>query len=148
MANVSIAAHAISQSWQRTLRALVGMPKPLHFSSIFQYVPTSMASHSPSPCMVKRKPRARTTAGSKLFRVPAAALRAFTNNCSPSFSRCAFTRAKLANGMSISPRTSNTFGATPLRRSGTLRIILMLAVTSSPVTPSPRVSACVNTPAS
>ena len=80
--------------------------------------------------------------------MPAVALRAFTNSASPSFWRRAFTASKLAFGMKISPRTSSTVGASPRRRSGTLRIGRTLAVTSSPFSPSPRVIACTSRPRS
>ncbi len=43
--------------------------------------------------------------------------------------------------MNTSPRTAISRGVSPRSFSGTLRIVRMLAETSSPVVPSPRVAA-------
>ena len=81
--------------------------------------------------------------GSSWRRLPAAALRGFTNSFSPRSRWRAFMRSKSARSMSTSPRTSRRAGA--LRRaacSGSVRTVRRFAVTSSPVVPSPRVAPC------
>ena len=50
--------------------------------------------------------------------------------------------------MNTSPRTSSTAGASPRRRSGIAFTVRRLAVTSSPVLPSPRVAPRTNAPCS
>ena len=83
--------------------------------------------------------------------VPAAELRGLTKAGSPSRSRSSFTRWKAASGITTSPRTSNAlcgrpafFRRSPEMLSGTLRMVRMFEVTSSPVWPSPRVSPMVS----
>ena len=81
---------------------------------------------------------------------PAAALRGLTNTFSffapPSISlRCrSFSAAKSSSRMKTSPRTSSTGAATPFSRLGTASIVRTVCVTSSPVSPSPRVAACTS----
>jgi hypothetical protein len=66
----------------------------------------------------------------------------------PSAAWAALRRSKSSRRMKISPRTSSTGGASPVRRSGIWRTVRTLRVTSSPVLPSPRVAACTSTPSS
>ena len=85
--------------------------------------------------------RVATSLESSCFRVPAVALRGFTNGGSPASSRCLLSSAKAAFGMKTSPRTSNRSGAWSGRRRGMVFMVLMFWVMSSPVVPSPRVTA-------
>src|SRR3569623_1618407 len=51
--------------------------------------------------------------------------------------------------MNASPRTSNTAGGDSIRRrNGTACTVRMFCVTTSPVSPSPRVAVCTSTPCS
>ena len=80
-------------------------------------------------------------------RLPAAALRGLAKGFCP-FSACrSFKAAKSALSISTSPRISISSGMfSPCRRRGMLDTVLTFWVTSSPVVPSPRVAAWVNTP--
>ncbi len=77
---------------------------------------------------------------------PAAELRGLMNNRSPASAWRALSASNAGRGMYTSPRTSSTDGAPFGRRSGTASIVAMLAVTSSPIRPSPRVAPCTNRP--
>ena len=83
--------------------------------------------------------------GSSCRTVPAVAFRGFANTENPCFSRSSFIRLNDVIGMSISPRTSKSggmpafFNLSAAIDSGTERTVRTLAVTSSPVVPSPRV---------
>ena len=85
---------------------------------------------------------------------PAAALRGLTKTFSffapPSISFLwrSFSFSKSSRRMKTSPRTSRTRASTPLRRLGTAAIVRTVCVTSSPVSPSPRVAACTSSPSS
>ncbi|CFP66408.1 Uncharacterised protein [Bordetella pertussis] len=85
--------------------------------------------------------------GSSWRRLPAAALRGLTNTFSPRAACVRFRRSNSARFIRTSPRTSSTRGA-PCRRNGTPLMVRMLAVTSSPVCPSPRVAAWASLPSS
>ncbi len=81
-------------------------------------------------------------AGSSWRMLPAAALRGLAKGRRPAFSCDSLRAMKSLLRMTTSPRTSMSRGATPevlSRLPGTLRTMRMLAVTSSPVSPSPRV---------
>ena len=93
--------------------------------------------------------------GSFWRRLPAAALRGFANACLPFSTAAAFSASKLDFGMYTSPRSSTGASASrkppsapSRRRSGTSFTVRMLAVTSSPVVPSPRVAARIRRPSS
>src|SRR3989440_93346 len=88
----------------------------------------------------RRQRPAAVTRASSWRRLPAAALSGFTNTFSPRSRACSFMRSKPASGMKISPRASSSAGASPRSRCGTARMVRTLAVTSSPLTPSPRVA--------
>ncbi len=108
---------------------------------------------SPRPCAAKPSLREAVILGSSCLSVPAAALRGFRNGSSPASSRSRFTRSNSAIGKYTSPRTSSTSGTDEAPRpaastSGTARMVRTFAVTSSPLTPSPRVSARTSTPRS
>ena len=94
-------------------------------------------------------------AGSFWRRLPAAALRGFANACLPFATAAALSASKLLLGMYTSPRSSTGAAASrrppsaaSRRRSGTSFTVRMLAVTSSPVVPSPRVAARTRRPSS
>ena len=59
-----------------------------------------------------------------------------------------FSAAKSSSRMKTSPRTSRTGAVTPFSRFGTAAIVRTVWVTSSPVSPSPRVAACTSWPVS
>ncbi len=84
---------------------------------------------------------------------PAAELRGLAKVFSPASSWRALSCSNDDTGMYTSPRTSSTDGMGPRRlgqvsRSGTAPMVATLAVTSSPVRPSPRVAACTRRPSS
>ena len=84
-----------------------------------------------------------TAATSMLFtrrRLPAAKLRALAYGVSTP----ALSAANAARLMNISPRTASVSGA--VSRSGTVRMVRTFSVTSLPVRPLPRVTACSSTP--
>ena len=61
--------------------------------------------------------------------------------------RCrSLSASKSSRRMKTSPRTSSTGAVTPFSRFGTAAIVRTVCVTSSPVSPSPRVAACTSTP--
>ena len=67
---------------------------------------------------------------------------------SPADSCREFNAMKSALFMKISPRTSTTSGAPGGNRSGRTSMVRTLAVTSSPIRPSPLVAACTRRPCS
>ncbi len=85
--------------------------------------------------------------GSSWRRLPAAAFLGFTNVFSPFSAAIRFISRKPGIDMKTSPRTSSSSGGDfPASRSGTLWIVRMLCVTSSPTVPSPRVAATSSEP--
>ena len=88
--------------------------------------------------------------GSSVRIVPAAAFLGFTAGGSPCSSRSRFILKKASSGRITSPRTSKPCGSRARcnlsfeTESGTDRMVRTLLVTSSPVTPSPRVRAVCN----
>ncbi len=92
------------------------------------------------------------TFGSFWRREPAAALRGLANIGLPASTIDALSRSKASAGRKTSPRTSTRAGtgnsSVPVSRCGTDAIVLTLGVTSSPVRPSPRVSARTRRPCS
>ncbi len=83
---------------------------------------------------------------------PAAALRGLAKTGLPASVIDALSRSKASVGRKTSPRTSTSAGtgnsSVPLSRCGIESMVLTLGVTSSPVLPSPRVSARVSRPCS
>ncbi len=119
------------------------------------------ASHSSTPHWVSRpresgsctaymnveSSRDAVTAGSFMRIDPAAALRGFANAGRPASTCCSLRRSNAPRGMYASPRTSTKAGGSSIsRRSGTDMTVRMLAVMSSPTSPSPRVEARSSTP--
>ena len=87
------------------------------------------------------------TRGSFCRSEPAAALRGLANGGLPASVSATFSSPNPATGKNTSPRTSSVSGQPlPFSRDGTLAIVRMLGVTSSPVTPSPRVAARTSAP--
>ena len=89
-------------------------------------------------------------AGSSWRRLPAAELRGLAKVGRPASAREALSSANAARGRYTSPRTSTTAGGDPpsgVRSTcGMARMVRRLAVTSSPITPSPRVDPCTKRP--
>ncbi len=84
---------------------------------------------------------------------PAAELRGLAKVFDPASSWRRLSCSNDDTGMYTSPRTSSTEGNVPrflghLSGRGTASMVATLAVTSSPVTPSPRVAACTRRPSS
>ncbi len=83
---------------------------------------------------------------------PAAELRGLANGCLPASTSDSLSRSKALTGRNTSPRTSTSLGtgnsSVPVSRVGTESMVLTLGVTSSPVRPSPRVSARTSRPSS
>ncbi len=87
--------------------------------------------------------------GSSWRSEPAAALRGFAKSRSSASPWRRFSSSNDASDMNTSPRTSSTFGGfLSFSFSGTSAIVRTFAVTSSPVSPLPRVAARTNTPSS
>ena len=99
-------------------------------------------------------PRARVavTRGSFWRSDPAAALRGLAKTGLPASAIDSLSRSKAATGRNTSPRTSSSSGtgnsSVAVSRWGTVSTVLTLGVTSSPVVPSPRVSARTSRPCS
>ena len=97
-------------------------------------------------------PRSRVavTRGSFWRSEPAAALRGLANIGLPASAIDAFSRSNASAGRNTSPRTSSRSGtgnsSVPVSRCGMGSMVFTLGVTSSPVTPSPRVRARVSRP--
>ena len=87
------------------------------------------------------------TRGSFCRSDPAAVLRGFTYSGLPASACRSFSSWNAATGRYTSPRTSSTSGQPfPASREGAAAIVRMFGVTSSPVTPSPRVAARTRRP--
>ena len=98
------------------------------------------------------KGRLDTRVESNCLRDPAVAFLGLANRGSPSDSRIELSLLNPERVIITSPRASNTLGNSPSlldwSRSGILRIVRRFLVTSSPETPSPRVTPTVNCPSS
>ena len=96
--------------------------------------------------------RVAVTRGSFCRSEPAAALRGLANGGLPASTIESLSRSKASTGRNTSPRTSTSSGtgnsSVPVSRCGTASIVRTLGVTSSPVRPSPRVSARTSRPSS
>ncbi len=92
------------------------------------------------------------TRGSFWRSEPAAALRGLANDGLPASIIDSLSRSKASLGRNTSPRTSTSAGTgnsfVPESRCGTESMVFTLGVTSSPVRPSPRVSARTSRPPS
>ena len=112
---------------------------------------------APMPCTSMRSPRIRASISASRSGLlpsafcrsdPDAALRGFAKSRSPAAACRAFSASKFSTGKKISPRTSTRSGCPdPASRIGIVPMVRTFGVTSSPVTPSPRVAAEVSTPA-
>lgn len=99
------------------------------------------------PCTSIRSGRVAVTRGSFWRSEPAAALRGLANGAFPASTRLALRSPKASIGKNTSPRTSTSSGtSSPASWVGTPSTVRTLSVTSSPVRPSPRVSARVRVP--
>ncbi len=96
--------------------------------------------------------RLAVTFGSFWRSDPAAELRGLANCCLPASSSDSLSRSNASTGKKTSPRTSTSSGTgnffVALSRCGTESMVFTLGVTSSPVRPSPRVSARTSRPSS
>ena len=94
--------------------------------------------------------RVAVTRGSFWRSDPAAALRGLANIGLPASVIASLSRVKASTGRNTSPRTSTRSGtgkpSAAASRCGTESMVLTLGVTSSPVVPSPRVSARTSRP--
>ena len=104
---------------------------------------------APTPCTTMLNGREAVTRGSFCRREPAAAFRGLAKRDLPASSNESLSSAKAANGKKTSPRTSIRVGIfLPLRVCGNPLIVFTFSVTSSPVTPLPRVNALTSSPSS
>jgi hypothetical protein len=95
----------------------------------------------------KSSARLAVMRGSFWRRLPAAALRGFAKRRSPASPCRSFSASNAVRGMNTSPRASKRAGMPlPWSRRGIVAIVPTFAVTSSPVTPSPRVAARTSRP--
>ena len=91
--------------------------------------------------------RLAVTRGSFCRSEPAAELRGLANGALPASTSPALSAANSSTGKNTSPRTSSSSGtSSPVSRPGTDFRVRTLRVTSSPVTPLPRVSARASRP--
>ena len=96
---------------------------------------------------VHHSPLRPTSFGSRSFNEPEAAFLGFAKGWSSFLSLSSFRVSKALYGIRISPLISNSSGyPDPLRVTGILLICRTLSVTSSPMTPSPRVNALKSFP--
>ena len=104
------------------------------------------------PWQTMPRSRVAVTRGSFWRSEPAAALRGLANTGLPASLIDTLSRSNASVGKNTSPRTSTSRGtgnsSVPVSRCGTASIVLTLGVTSSPVRPSPRVSARTRRPSS
>ena len=104
------------------------------------------------PWQTMSSARLAVTRGSFWRSDPAAELRGLANGALPASSSESLSRSKASTGRNTSPRTSISSGtgnsSVPVSRSGTDSMVRTLGVTSSPVLPSPRVSARLSRPPS
>ncbi len=114
------------------------------------WVAGSKPSRAPMPWQTMPRSRVAVTRGSFCRSEPAAALRGLANIGLPASTIEALSRSKASTGRNTSPRTSTSAGtgtsSVPGSRWGTESMVLTLGVTSSPVRPSPRVSARTRRP--
>ena len=120
--------------------------------------PICLARSKLSNCVVKLKllptkpynkqsnGRFATSALSCSFKLPDAVFRGFLYGSSPLAIRSSFILLNPSNGSTISPLISNCSGNGGFNCNGTEFMVFTFAVTSSPCTPSPRVTACTNAP--
>ena len=97
--------------------------------------------------------REAVTRGSFCRSDPAAELRGLANGALPAATSDSLSASNASTGRNTSPRTSTHPPApgtprTPSAGAGSTRIVRTLGVTSSPVRPSPRVSARTSRPSS
>ena len=128
--------------------SLTGRPQPRSRSYQPEWVSGAvMPAVAPTPCRMSDSGRVAVTRGSFCRSEPAAELRGLANGGLPASVSRSFSSWNAATGRNTSPRTSSSSGTSgPASRSGTAAIVRMLGVTSSPVTPSPRVAARTSAP--
>ena len=100
-----------------------------------------------SPCTIMPSARLAVIRGSFCRSEPAAPLRGLANGGLPASSSRSFSSPNAATGRNTSPRTSSVSGMSgPVSRIGTVAIVRMFGVMSSPVVPSPRVAPRTSAP--
>ena len=106
-----------------------------------------MPSAAPIPCTTRSNGLDAVTLGSFWRREPAAAFLGLAKRGLPASSSASFNSSKALSGKNTSPRTSSRSGIIPPDNCiGTVSMVFIFKVTSSPVVPLPRVSALVNLP--
>ena len=132
---------------QTLKRSLVGKPSSASNSYALLCESKSIPVRAPIPCTTMLKGLEALTRGSFWRSEPAAAFRGLAKRDLPASSSDSLSSANAANGKKTSPRTSISAGTfLPLRVCGNPLIVLTFKVTSSPVTPFPRVSALTSSP--
>ena len=128
-------------------RSLVGNPSSANSSYALLCESKSIPVRAPTPCTTILKGRDAVTRGSFCRREPAAALRGLAKRDLPASSSESLSSAKAAKGKKTSPRTSINAGTfLPFNVCGNPLIVFTFSVTSSPVTPLPRVNALTSSP--
>ena len=103
----------------------------------------------PDPAYKKQSNfRLATSAESCSLSEPEAVFLGLANIGKPSACLCLLSLLKAGLGKITSPLTSIFFGKSPINFRGIEEIVLMLLVTTSPVVPSPLVTALINSPSS
>ncbi len=132
--------------------SLVGRPHAARAAYAADWAVGSKPSRAPMPWQTMPSARVAVTRGSFCRSEPAAALRGLANAGLPASRIVSLSRSNASPGRNTSPRTSTSFGtgnsSVPVSRCGTESMVLTLGVTSSPVRPSPRVSARTSRPSS
>ena len=123
----------------------IGKPSPARYSSNSAWVFTGSPRCEPTAYKYALRLRLAVTLESFWRSVPAAALRGFLKAGSAFSSSSALMRANSARLKKTSPRTSRSSGS--VSSLGISGIVSTLCVTSSPVSPSPRVAAQISLPA-
>ena len=132
-------------------KSLAGIRVNPQFASRAMAVPWSVWAglgqvSSQTACQGRKdKRRASTSRLSSSFMVPLAALRGLAKRASPRASRRQFNSSQRLRERNTSPRTVRAGGASAGSRSGMSAMVRAFSVTSSPVSPSPRVSASTST---
>ncbi len=141
----SVNAMTASMSSPDARFGLTGNPSAANRSSAADWAVTARSSAMSWYSQADRR-RLAVTAGSCWRRDPAPLLRGLAYRARPASSRSALIRANSALGMNTSPRASRVAGSGS--RFGITSIVRRLALTSSPVVPSPRVAPWANRPRS
>ena len=128
-------------------RSLVGRLNVFNCSYAALCESNSIPSRAPTPCTTTDNGREAVTRGSFCRNDPAAPFRGFAKSCLPASSKDSLSSLNAWIGKKTSPRTSMSAGnESPFNWCGRFLMVFTFNVTSSPVTPLPRVKPRTRTP--